>query len=354
MNSNAFAESFQRFAAFECTEDPLYVALCRAIAADENLLALMRHAPPTQARPNLLLAALHERVLSGDAHGFCDYYPSVGGHRPPDAELPALLRDFAARHEARLIEHLKQRSTQTNETGRCAVLWPALNELAHQTGHDELALFDFGCSAGLNLGVDGYGYDYGTFRLGKADGPQLHARWHGPQPSPNPHPWRITARIGADPAPIDVQDDDAVRWLRACLWPHDRERAARLDAAIALARHEPRRIVRSNDVLATLEDWLDGLPARVQPVLFNSWVLAYFANADFTRHRQRVADLVRRRGLAEISAEVPSLAPAGLKPPPACTVQDPQTPTLWTLQTRTGVQALAWSHGHGKWLEWLA
>src|SRR5262245_28289631 len=128
---DAFAEQFLRFAAFECTEDPLYVALCRAIAVDEQLLALMRHAPPTQARPNLLLAALHERVLAGDGlHPFAQYYPSRGGHRTPDAELPAQLRDFSARHEARIVEHLRHRSTQTNETGRCAVLWPALNELA--------------------------------------------------------------------------------------------------------------------------------------------------------------------------------------------------------------------------------
>jgi len=349
---DSLAEQFLRFADRECTEDPLYVALCRAIALDEQLLALMRHAPPTQARPNLLLAALHERVLAGEPHPFDEYYPSRGGHRAPDVELPALLRDFAARHEARIVEHLRHRSTQTNETGRCAVLWPALNELARRTGRLELALFDFGCSAGLNLGVDGYGYNYGGFRLGNAEGPQLHARWHGPAPAAG-LPWRIVARLGADPLPIDVQDEDALRWLRACLWPHDHERALRLDAAVAWARHQPHRIERANDVLAVLEAWLDELPAQVQPVLFNSWVLAYFSQEDFTRHRRRVAELVRARGLAEISAEVPALAPTGMPAPPPCTVPDPQTPTLWTLQTRSGVQALAWSHGHGRWLEWL-
>ena len=88
------AAQFRRFADQECTEDPLYVALCRAIADEPGLLALMRHAPPTQARPNLLLAALHERVLAGSRQDLREYYPSVGGQRKPDADpLWAWLKD---------------------------------------------------------------------------------------------------------------------------------------------------------------------------------------------------------------------------------------------------------------------
>ena len=347
------AAQFRRFADQECTDDPLYVAICHAVADDPNLLALMRHAPPTQVRPNLLLAALHERVLAGSTQDLREYYPSAGGQRSPDAELPELLRRFVQVHESRIIESLARRSTQTNEIGRCAVLWPALTEVARASGKTDLALFDFGSSAGLNLGVDRYRYDYGDQpQLGAADGPVVHSRWHGAPPPPIT-PWRIVERLGVDPKPIDVRDEAAVNWLRACLWPHDIERMARLQAAVALARASGDRVKQAEDGLAVLTTWLDGLPAGVQAVLFNSWVLAYFSQPDFARHRERVAALVKERGLIEISAEVIELAPADLAPPPACTVSDPQSPTLWTLQSRAGTRALAWSHGHGKWLEWL-
>ncbi|HEY4080857.1 MAG TPA: DUF2332 domain-containing protein [Burkholderiaceae bacterium] len=346
-----FRQQFERFADFECTEDPLYVALCRAIAGQASVLALLQNAPATQARPNILLAALHERVLSGSSHALAAYYPSVGGTRLPDAELPAALLDFVQQHEPVLIEHLRHRSTQTNEIGRCAVLWPALSAVARQSGRSELALFDFGSSAGLNLGVDAYRYDYGGFQLGAAEGPLMRCRWSGAAPPSTD--WRIAERLGVDPAAIDVQDEEAVRWLRACLWPHDRERAARLEAAVALACQSGWRVQRSESGLDVLEQWLDQLPEGVQPVLFNSWVLSYFSPAQFKQHRERVAALVHDRHLIEINAELPSLAPVGTQIPSAPPVDDPQSPTLWTMHSRTAIQSLAWSHGHGRWCHWL-
>ena len=259
--------------------------------------------------------------------------------------------DFVQQHESVLIEHLRHRSTQTNEIGRCAVLWPALNAVAQQSGRSELALFDFGSSAGLNLGVDAYRYDCGSFQLGAVDGPLMRCRWSGA--APPFADWRLVQRLGVDPAAIDVHDEEAVRWLRACLWPHDRERAARLEAAVALARQSGWRVQRSESGLDVLEQWLDQLPKNVQPVLFNSWVLSYFSPAQFKQHRERVAELARDRNLIEINAELPSLAPLGTQVPPAPPVDDPQSPTLWTMQSSKGIQSLAWSHGHGRWCHWL-
>src|SRR5512134_2007439 len=240
----ALARLFTHFAAHEVADDPLYAALCRHVAARPELLALMQHAPPTQRIPNLMLAAVHERVLAGVAHALAEYFPSAGGTRAPDAALPALFDDFVAAQRAALCESLATRSTQTNEIGRCAALWPALCALARRTGRTRLALFDFGSSAGLNLGVDGYRYDYGALALGadahddvpvvrchlvgKGTRLALHAlASHAPQ---------LAVRIGVDPAAVDVRDAAQVRWLRACLWPYDRVRHARFDRAVALAQ----------------------------------------------------------------------------------------------------------------------
>jgi len=355
-----WARQYRHFAAHECSQDPLYVAICQAVADSPELLALMQQVPATQARPNLLLAALHERVLAGVAHALADYYPSVGGTRPPDAALPAWLLDFARQQRPALLAHLRGRATQTNEIGRCAVLWPALQRLAALSGRSELALFDFGSSAGLNLGVDRYHYDYGQFRRGARPDPgvpSIACRWLGEAAAPAGPDWRLAVRLGVDLAPVDLFDDAAVRWLRACLWPQDRARAQRLDQALALARAAGPAVERHADGLARLERWLDELPAGVQPVLFNSWVLAYFEPAALARYQARVAGLVRERGLAWISAEAAELRPAGLALPAAVQGVPPQTATLWSLQWREGQvlrqRALAWSHAHGQWLQWL-
>ena len=283
------AKLFVYFADHEVTADPLYQALCRHVAASPGLLALMEHAPPTQRVPNLLLASVHERVLAGVLHALREYFPSAGGRRAPDSDLAATFDDFVASQHDALCESLATRSTQTNEVGRCAVLWPALCALARRAGRPRLALFDFGSSAGLNLGVDSYRYDYGAFTLGAEDGDvpaiQCHvvgdaaALRRAAATAP-----QIVERCGVDPAPVDLHDDAQVRWLRACLWPYDAVRLARFDRAVAMARRSGFVVCRCDDCADAIEPWLDGLPADVLPVVFNSWVLHYFEPAAQAAH----------------------------------------------------------------------
>ena len=355
---DARAAQFRQFAAVECPQDPLYAAICRAVADAPALLALMDHVPPTQAKPNLLLAALHERILVGVEHPLSAYYPSVGGRWMPDATLPALLLDFVQREQLVLVAHLRHRGTQTNEIGRCAVLWPALQQIANLTGRQDLALLDFGSSAGLNLGVDGYHYDYGRFSLGAAaapDRPSVGCEWRGRPVPPSTVPWCLVSRSGLDLAPIDVHDEAATRWLRACLWPHDRERARRLDLALACARAANWPVLQADNGLAAVARWLDSVPAGAQPVLFNSWVLAYFDPAALADFQVRMADWALKRGLVWLSAEAPALRPPGLALPPPD--GSGESATLWTVQwADDGLlqqSALAWSHPHGRWLHWL-
>jgi len=368
VDAGALARLFTHFADREVNGDPLYVALCRHVAAQPDLLALMQHAPPTQRVPNLLLAAVHERVLAGVSHDLRAYFPSAGGTRAPDAALPALFDDFVAAQRDALRASLATRSTQTNEIGRCAVLWPALCALAQRTGNARIALFDFGSSAGLNLGVDGYRYDYGAFALGAAaaDGvPVIDCHWIGAQALPGlvSQALRIVERVGVDPAAIDVHDAAQVRWLRACLWPYDQVRRARLDMAVALAQRRGWGVQRCDDCAAAIEPWLDALPIDVLPVVFNSWVLHYFDRPARQAHVQSMRELVQRRGIAWLSAEGAHI-PLAVAPPPSAGdahVSDEQLAngSLWWLTLRDADSAaarttlLARSHPHGRWLQWL-
>ena len=356
------------------TDDPLYATLCRLIARSPALLALHDQAPPTQRRATLLLAALHHGVLRRGPQptGLPAWYGSVGGQRSPqDPALPQALAAFAEAHGEELRHLLTHRRTQTNETGRCTALRPALDAIARRHPGRPLALFDFGASAGLNLAVDRYRLHYRsgghTHATGPTDAPwpALHAQVVGAPPSGlfEPPRWTVAARCGTDLAPVDLHDPEATAWLRACLWPGDAVRRERLDMALAVARSVAAPVVAAEDGLAVLEDWLATLPIGVQPVLFNTWVLAYFTPEMLATHGARVHALVQQRGLLWLSAEdAPRLAATtGLRPPeqPVAGMarSAPTSHTFWTL-TEPGPAGvvhtlLARAHPHGAWLEWL-
>ena len=357
---SAVAEAFARFGEAECPEDPLYVALCRLVAAQPGLAAMLGEAPSEQRRPNLWLAAVHDRLLAlGPTEPLAAWYPSLGGARLPDAELRSALTGFVADHDAALRDTCRTRSTQTNEIGRCAVLYPMLLEIARRHPGRPLALLDVGTSAGLNLGVDAYRYDQGGVVAGAPAGPGvpvIACEPVGPWRAPLDGTLHLVARLGIDPAPVDVHDARAVRWLQACLWPHDRARAVRFDQAIALARRSAWPVRREADCTAALAPWLDTLPADAVPVVFNSWVLAYFSPDALRHHDAVLTDLVARRGAVWLSAEAPALRVG----PPAAGSAPPARPgtTTWTLVSRgpdgARSEVLGHSHPHGRHLEWRA
>lgn len=367
MLHDELAELLRRFGREECTQEPLYAALSAVAAEDDRALALLADAPPEQRKANLLLAALHERVLAGAAPELAAYYPSAGGERAPDGGLAAALSACLAREWPALVGHLRHGATQTNEIARCAAIWPALGAAAGATSVGDLALLDFGCSAGLNLGVDrchlcyrsddGSWHERGAPRDGQAA--EIESLWLAAAPLPRGGDWRLASRDGLDPAPVDVSDPARLRWLQACLWPQDARRRERLARAAAQLQGLPVRLTQADDCIAAIEPWLDGLPPGVQPVLLTSWVLYYLSEADIARLRRTADRLALSHGLAWICGELPGLSSA-LSPPPPPALPPGEalsSATLWTLRHaragRVAERQLAWSHPHGRWVHWL-
>ena len=361
------AAVLRQFARQDCTQEPLYAALCEVAAQDEQALALLAQAPPAQRKANLLLAALHERVLAGEGGPLAAYYRSAGGERQPDAGLAAALSSCLAQQGAVLVGHLRHRATQTNEIARCAALWPALGDVARLTGASALALLDYGCSAGLNLGVDAY-----ALRYQPPEGPwqsrgpapdgrraEIECLWLGPQPLPPEAAWQVVRRDGIDPAPVDVADPAQLRWLQACLWPADARRRERLARAAQQQRSLPVRLTAAADCTAALESWVCGLPGGVQPVLLTSWVLYYLSAAELDHLRATVDQLAQRHGLVWVCGELPALSAPGLAASPLPELpagESGASATWWTLrravQGGIAVQGLGWSHPHGRWVAW--
>jgi hypothetical protein len=313
------ARRYQRFAEVEARgRSPLYERWAAEIAADPRVLAFLATLPEPKRQPNLLFAAVRRLAgLPGD----------YAGLRAVVLERPAELTDLM------LI-----RRTQTNEPARCATLLPVLAALPQP-----LALLEVGASAGLTLLPDRYGYDYAGRTLSNGDpaAPVLRCRPRGPVPVPDALP-QVVWRAGLDLNPLDVTDPDDLAWLRCLIWPGEPDRRERLEAATALARRDPPRIVRG-DLVDDLPALAAQAPAHATLVVFHSAVLPYVEPA----RRREFAAAVGRLDAVWLSNEAPGVlgdpvdAPA---PPPGSDA---------FVLVRDGRTALAFTDGHGTWIDWI-
>ena len=222
------ARRFRAFAQVTGKASPLYAQLSVAIANDPELLDLLHAGPEQQQIPVLLFAAVHDLLLRGKGEELAAFYPNLSSSIPDGDPYPAIRRVAIANGDT-LRTTIASRNTQTNEVGRCSYFLPAFGLIADEVG--PLAHLDVGASAGLNLCWPLYSYAYnpgGT--VGEGSSVQLTCKTRGDPPIPKSMP-QLTRGIGLDMCPIDVRDDEAVRWLEACGWPDQAGRFERLVAA---------------------------------------------------------------------------------------------------------------------------
>ncbi|MFY9932381.1 MAG: DUF2332 domain-containing protein, partial [Streptosporangiaceae bacterium] len=204
-----------------------------------------------------------------------------------------------------------RRQTRANETGRCAVLYPAIAEAARRAGANAVGLIDVGCSAGLNLNVDRVGITYSNGQsLGDPSSPvQLSSSIVGDRPIPARAMPEVVARVGVDLDPVDVTDADDARWLRACLWPDQPERAARLEAEMALLATDP-PLLLPGDAIEMMPGAFARVPADALPVVTTTWALSRFPPGNRRRFLHRLGEAAAGRAVAWVSAEGVGVAPA--------------------------------------------
>jgi len=282
LRAEEIKQRYRRFADVECKDySPAYYALALAVAEDDQVVEFLAGMPVSQ--PNLFFASI--QLLTGP-----DGMPRTG------PELRSCVK--ARGDEVGVV--MRARRTQTNEVGRGAVLLPALPP-------GPLALVEVGASAGLCLLLDRFHYEMGSRVIGDAASPvHLRCALTGPVPLPAEIP-RVVWRRGLDLNPIDVQDDDAIRWLLACVWPDHPERRRRLEAAVRLARRHPPTV--------TAGDLVDDLPAvlaeapEAQLVVFHSAVLGYVSPDRRAAFAETLARASRRRDIVWLSNEAPGVVP---------------------------------------------
>jgi hypothetical protein len=204
---------------FDSRKVPVYAPLVRALARlaeDDEVVqsALLtawadREFVAVYHRPLLALAAIRWDALADPAHPLARHLRAVDPDEGAIAD-DAIRASFAGGRP--LHDALRARTVQTNEVTR-AIAW----RLPLAVWKDDVVLVDLGCSGGLNLVAD-----------------RVEVTWtdQDDRPVPLVDSRLVVRRIGLDRAPIDPRDEDARAWLRACLWPGQRERHERLERAV--------------------------------------------------------------------------------------------------------------------------
>ena len=304
---------------------PSFDEWARGVVADAEVLAWLDRLPPQKRQPNLVFAAARW-------HGV----PAPGPY--------AGLREALLGDDGTIVATIMARSTQTNEVGRLATLVPAF---ALAAAGRPVALLEVGASAGLNLFPDRYSYLWraadGVHRAGS--GPELACDVVGPAPLPDAPP-PVAWRGGIDLNPLDVTDDDQMRWLEFLVWPEHDDRRAQLRRAVAIARTEPPELLRG-DLLEELPAMVDHAAAHGPVVVFHRAVAAYLADDDRARFHDLMDELVGAGRCHWVSNEAPRVLPRVTATGPDV----PESERVFVLGLDG--RAIAWTHGHGRWMRWL-
>ena len=170
------------------------------------------------------MAAIHRLAIDRHAPEIAVHLPTLGGSAPTDVGRVRFLESVesaAVRHRS-VVSNYLARVPQTNEASRATVLRCALSRLDPKI---PVRLFEFGCSAGLNLRAD--------LLPGNAD---LEV---GPLPV-------IAERIGCDLDPVDANTPDGRALLSSYVWVDDVDRWASLQNALEVASDVPVVVKKQN------------------------------------------------------------------------------------------------------------
>jgi hypothetical protein len=304
--ARTLAQVYRRFGEVDAAgTSPLYQRVAVALSESDDALRAIAAAPARRRHPTVILAALHDLALAGRAPALAAAYAAADG----DAAARAAI-DTLRRRTDSVVATAVRRPTQTVETERCAVLYPAIAEAARRVGAKAVGLIDVGCSAGLNVQVDRVGITYSSGQsLGDPSSPvQLSASVVGDRPVPAAAMPEVVARVGVDRDPVDVTDADDARWLRACVEPDQPERLARLEAAMALAASAPPLLLHGT-VVEVLPDAVARVPAIALPVVTTTWALSQLPLEGRLRFLHRLTDAAAGRPVAWVSVEGVGVAP---------------------------------------------
>lgn len=344
MTSVDLAALWLTFSENECRGySPLYEKITKAVAHSAEVLEFLKISPSDKLHPNLLLAAVHERVLRGLEPELFDIYYNKSTKDVGEAFVSCVMNAMDD-----LAPILDTRFVQTNEIGRVSSLVPALASLQLQ---EEATLVDVGTSAGLTLTRDSCFIDYGAYgTYGPQDSPvqiSCDVLYGAPPLVRAP----ISRQIGFDRNPIDTRNPDDYRWMQACVWP-DTGRTERTNAALDQASRLDVQFVKG-DAIADLSNLLKQIDGPL--VVTTTWALVYAPMDTWELFGQHLAEASHKRPVYWISAEaegvvvsLPRVSMPAVEGPPGTVIGS----VTYENGSVSSSRVLAHAHSHGKWLWW--
>ncbi len=316
VRGRTLAQVYRRFGEGDALKiSPLYARMAIALSESPEALRVIENAPPRRRHPTVILAALHDLALSGQASDLAAAFATANATA---ATSGADGVDVVGAVGVGVVERVGElvlgvgagRKVRGDEGGRHAVLYPAVAEVARRVGAASVGLIDVGRPAGLNLTVDRVGISYSSGQsLGDSGSAvQVSASVVGDGLVPLLAVPEVAARIVVDVDPVDVTEVDEARWLRACVPPDQVERLARLEAELALAAAAPPVLVRGG-VVDVLPEALALVPDDVLPVVITTWALSGLDLEGRLRFLQRLDEAATRRPVAWVSVEGVGVAP---------------------------------------------
>jgi hypothetical protein len=253
-----------------------------------------------------------------------------------------------------------------NEVARTTQIALAIGVVQSMRPDRNIALVDVGTGAGFGLYPDRYRYKLGDRRrFGTPTSPvELTCELHGALSPRVPDLPVIAHRTGIDINPIDLDDAESRRWLRACL-PPEAGALGRVIGAIDVARHGGATIVKG-DAERALPDVLDRLPEDLLVCVVDAYTAVFFDDDAQRRLRELIANSGRHRDTAWVSLD--PLVPLGTRA--RRSVQGVDAPEQLVEHNRRGgvfavlsivahldgqttTRLLATAHPSGTRMEWL-
>lgn len=338
-DADKMSKWFSRFAEQTAGSD-MYQFLSKKIASDAELLALASTADQSQPVPNLFLATVNFLLYKDSTQKLRQFYPNHSGKPFSQKDLFENFKSFCLENSEKMIQIMKSRLVQTNEVRRCALLLPAVAEVAKEV-QSEIALVDVGTSSGLNLLLDQYFYQYsdGT-TIGKTDSRlKISCTVQNGKLKLDQLP-KIGKRIGVDLNPIDLKDSDEVLWTLSLVWPDQVERVERLKSAIQVLNQHPVEL-RKGDGTVVLPKLTTEIPQNMAICVMHSFTLNQFSAEARNAFENLLCELSNQRDIWRISLEW-----LGTESP-QMNLDHYSTGKLAQRKT------LAICHQHGEWINWL-
>jgi hypothetical protein len=293
------------------------------------------------ALPLRLAGGLHGLARSGRDAALTAAYPP---NAPPvdDAQLWGILAGAIVTN-GRFLNPWLDGPPQTNEVGRSAGLMAGLLVLADRFGLP-FALYELGASAGLNTRLDRYAFGLGETEAGDpASAVRIAPEWRGA--SPPSADVKVVRRAGVDLNPLDPGNPATRERLAAYVWADQRERLARLVAALDIAAQTPVDVERA-DAADWLERWLPVEAERgVCRVVLHTIAFQYFPLEAQARVRARIeAGGARATATAPVAWLTFEAEQSGFERQPVLRLH------VWPGADDV---VLARAHPHGAWYDWL-